>query len=67
MLLAKAGESTSLSAVNMLVGNRLRQHIAMKFIAMIGWLAVFDAKGIVLGPIVATLTFTLWEIWRRRT
>lgn len=51
----------------MLVGNRLRQHTVITFIAVIGGLAVFGATGIVLGPIVATLTFTLLEIWRRRT
>lgn len=51
----------------MLVGNRLRQHTVITFIAVIGGLALFGATGIVLGPIVATLTFTLLEIWRRRT
>jgi predicted PurR-regulated permease PerM len=51
----------------MLVGNRLRQHTVISFIAVIGGLALFGASGIVLGPIVVTLTFALLEIWRRRT
>ncbi len=50
-----------------LVGNRLRQHTVISFIAVIGGLAVFGATGIVLGPIVVTLTFALLEIWRQRT
>lgn len=50
-----------------LVGNRLRQHTVIAFIAIVGGLAVFGASGIVLGPVVASLTFFLLEVWRRRT
>jgi predicted PurR-regulated permease PerM len=50
-----------------LVGNRLRQHTVVMFIAIVGGLAVFGASGIVIGPVLVSLTFFLLEIWRRRT
>jgi len=50
-----------------LVGNRLKQHQVITFIAIIGGISVFGAAGIVLGPVVVTLAFTLLEIWRQRT
>jgi predicted PurR-regulated permease PerM len=51
----------------MLVGNRLRQHTVITFLAIVGGISVFGASGIVLGPVVVTLTFFLLETWRRRT
>lgn len=51
----------------MLVGNRLRQHTVIAFIAIVGGIAVFGASGVVLGPVVISLTFFLLEVWRRRT
>lgn len=51
----------------MLVGNRLRQHTVVAFLAIVGGIAVFGASGVVLGPVVVSLTAFLLEIWRRRT
>jgi predicted PurR-regulated permease PerM len=48
-----------------LVGDRLRQHTVIIFIAIIGGVTVFGATGIVLGPVVVTLAQSLLEIWRR--
>ncbi|MBW3597213.1 MAG: AI-2E family transporter [Planctomycetes bacterium] len=50
-----------------LVGKRLRQHTLIAFIAIIGGLAVFGASGIVLGPVIVTMTGALLNIWWRRT
>lgn len=51
----------------LIVGKRLRQHTMVEFFAIVGGLAVFGAAGIVLGPVLATVTFALIQIWRRRT
>jgi predicted PurR-regulated permease PerM len=51
----------------MLVGNRLRQHTIVAFISILGGIFLFGAAGIVLGPVIVTLTFFLLELWRRRT
>jgi predicted PurR-regulated permease PerM len=50
-----------------LVGNRLRQHTVIAFLAIAGGIALFGASGIVLGPVVMSVTQSLLEIWRRRT
>lgn len=50
-----------------LVGNRLRQHTVVSFVAIIGGLTLFGASGIVLGPLLVTTTFTLLELWRERS
>lgn len=50
-----------------LVGNRLRQHTVVSFIAIVGGIAVFGTTGLVLGPVVVSLTEFLLETWRRRT
>jgi predicted PurR-regulated permease PerM len=49
------------------VGNRLQQHTIVAFIAIIGGIAVFGATGVVLGPIIISLTQFLVGLWRRRT
>jgi predicted PurR-regulated permease PerM len=49
-----------------LVGNRLQQHTVVAFIAIVGGIAVFGASGIILGPVIVTLTIFLVELWRRR-
>jgi predicted PurR-regulated permease PerM len=49
-----------------LVGNRLQQHTVVAFIAIVGGIAVFGASGIILGPVIVTLTIYLVELWRRR-
>ena len=51
----------------MLVGNRLRAHTVIAFISILGGIAVFGASGIVLGPLLVSLTAFLLELWRRRT
>ena len=49
-----------------LVGNRLRLHTVLAFISLVGGLMVFGASGLVLGPVVLTITTGLLEIWTRR-
>jgi len=50
-----------------LVGNRLKLHTVIAFISMVGGLIVFGASGLILGPVVLTITMVLLEIWRIRT
>jgi len=50
-----------------LVGNRLRMHTIPAFVAVVGGLVVFGASGVILGPLVVTVTLTLLEIWSART
>jgi predicted PurR-regulated permease PerM len=50
-----------------LVGNRLRQHTVIAFVAIVGGISVFGAAGLILGPVVVSLTVFLLETWRRRT
>ena len=49
-----------------LVGNRLRLHTVPAFVSVVGGLAVFGASGVILGPLVVTITLTLLKIWRAR-
>jgi predicted PurR-regulated permease PerM len=51
----------------MLVGHRLRQHTVISFFAILGGVNLFGATGVVLGPVIVSVTFFLFEIWRRRT
>jgi predicted PurR-regulated permease PerM len=50
-----------------LVGNRLRQHTVIAFFAIVGGIALFGTSGLVLGPVLVSLTAFLLETWRRRT
>lgn len=50
-----------------LVGNRLKLHTVLAFIAVVGGLIVFGPSGLILGPVVLTVTQLLLEIWRSRT
>jgi len=50
-----------------LVGNRLKLHTIPAFIAIVGGLIVFGPSGIILGPVILTVTVVLLEIWRSRT
>ena len=50
-----------------LVGNRLKLHTILAFMAIVGGLVVFGAAGVILGPVTLTVTMLLFEIWRRRT
>ena len=49
----------------MLVGRRLKIHTVLAFISLVGGLIVFGAAGLILGPIIFTVTRLLLEIWRR--
>jgi predicted PurR-regulated permease PerM len=49
-----------------LVGNRLKLHSVPAFISLIGGLQLLGTAGLVLGPMVVTLTLTLLDIWRSR-
>ncbi len=50
-----------------LVGNRLKLHTVLAFIALVGGLIAFGASGLILGPVVLTVTTVLLRIWRNRT
>ena len=47
----------------MLVGRRLKMHTILAFISIVGGLIVFGASGLVLGPVIFTVTRLLLEIW----
>jgi predicted PurR-regulated permease PerM len=49
-----------------LVGNRLRLHTVMAFVAVVGGVIVFGAQGLVLGPLIVSLSLTFAEMWKRR-
>ena len=50
-----------------LVGKRLQLHTVFVFISVVGGLLVFGASGLILGPVVLTITTVLLENWRGRT
>ena len=50
----------------MLVGRRLKLHTVLAFISIIGGLLVFGPSGLILGPVVFTVTRLLLEIWNSR-
>jgi len=47
----------------MLVGRRLKMHTVLAFISIVGGLLVFGASGLILGPVIFTVTRLLLEIW----
>lgn len=49
-----------------LVGNKLRMHTVLSFIAVVGGLVFLGAPGVVLGPLMLAVTLTLVQIWRDR-
>lgn len=49
----------------MFVGTRLRLHTIPAFISIIGGLMLFGAPGFILGPLAATMTMLLVEVWLR--
>jgi predicted PurR-regulated permease PerM len=49
-----------------LVGNRLKLHTVLVFLSVVGGLLLFGPAGVILGPIVLTITITLLEIWFNR-
>ena len=50
----------------MLVGNKLKMHTALSFIAVVGGLMLLGAPGVVLGPLIVAVFLTLIELWRER-
>jgi predicted PurR-regulated permease PerM len=48
----------------MLVGNRLKMHTVPTFISLVGGLILFGAPGLILGPVVLTVTIFLVQYWR---
>ena len=50
-----------------LVGNRLKLHTVLAFMSVVGGLILFGPAGLILGPVVLTVTTVLLEIWNRRT
>jgi predicted PurR-regulated permease PerM len=49
-----------------LVGNRLKLHTVLAFLSIVGGLLLFGAAGLILGPVVLTITRELLGIWRTR-
>ncbi|MBC7625528.1 MAG: AI-2E family transporter [Aeromicrobium sp.] len=49
-----------------LVGNRLKLHTVLAFMAVVGGLILFGAAGLILGPVILTVTLVLLETWRSR-
>lgn len=47
-----------------LVGHRMHYHTLIIFLFLCGGLLVFGAAGVILGPIILTLTHTLIVLWR---
>jgi len=50
-----------------LVGNRLRLHTVLSFISIVGGLLLVGPFGIILGPLLLTVTLFLLELWPHRT
>ena len=46
-----------------LIGKRLKMHTLLAFISLVGGLMVFGASGLILGPVIFTITRVLLEIW----
>ena len=51
----------------MLVGKRLKLHTVLAFISVVGGLILFGPAGLILGPVVLTITTELLVIWRCRS
>jgi len=49
-----------------LVGKQLKIHTVLAFISIVGGLIVFGPSGLILGPVIFTVTRILLEIWRRQ-
>jgi predicted PurR-regulated permease PerM len=50
-----------------LVGRSVTIHTVPIFFSYLGGIVLFGFSGLVLGPLIVTLTWTLLEIWRQRT
>jgi predicted PurR-regulated permease PerM len=49
-----------------LVGSRLMMHTVPSFIAVVGGVILFGTHGLILGPLVITVSIVLLHIWRER-
>ena len=49
-----------------LVGNRLKLHTVLAFLSLVGGLLLFGSSGLILGPVILTVTMGLLEVWRSR-
>jgi predicted PurR-regulated permease PerM len=49
-----------------LVGNRLKLHTVLAFLSVVGGLLLFGSSGLILGPVILTVTMGLLEIWAKR-
>ena len=49
-----------------LVGNRLKMHTVLAFISIVGGLLVFGPSGLILGPVIFTVTRLLLQTWSDR-
>ncbi len=50
-----------------LVGKKLRMHPLLVFIAVVGGISQIGAAGLILGPVIVSVTFATVEVWRERT
>jgi predicted PurR-regulated permease PerM len=50
-----------------LVGNRLKLHTVLVCMSVVGGLMLFGPSGLILGPVILTVTTVLLETWRSRT
>ena len=46
-----------------LVGTQLKMHTVLAFVSLVGGLIVFGPSGLILGPVIFTVTRILLEIW----
>ena len=49
-----------------LVGRKLMMHTVPSFIAIVGGVILLGAPGVVLGPLIVSISLTLMEIWKAR-
>ena len=49
-----------------LVGKRLKLHTVLAFLSVVGGLLVFGGSGLILGPVLLTVTMVLFEVWSVR-
>ena len=47
----------------MLVGSRLKMHTVLAFVSIVGGLIVFGPSGLILGPVIFTVTRLILKIW----
>jgi predicted PurR-regulated permease PerM len=50
-----------------LVSNRLKLHTVLAFVSIVGGLMFFGAAGLILGPVILTITTVLLQIWQTRS